>query len=87
MVFPNKVDPDDSLPAAASRCLSHRCPFVQQLGTRGGIPRATAHSERAQWQGGGDRAFLAAVCLTQVVNKSQTARPEGHKDCGTADDS
>lgn len=67
MVFPNKVDPDDSLPAAASRCLSHRCPFVQQLGTRGGIPRATAHSERAQWQGGGDRAFLAAVCLTQVV--------------------
>lgn len=102
MVFLDKVDPDDSLLAAAPRCLSHHCPFVGQLGARGGIPRdaarptgsthcwgmAEGESSQSAPSGrvGETRHFWLLSVLHKLYHTCQTARPEGHEDCGKADD-
>lgn len=48
--------------------------------------RERAHSECAQWLGGGHRVLLAPVSLTQVVIQVPNCRPEGHEECGKSDD-
>lgn len=45
MVFPNKVDPDDSLLAVASWCLSYHCPFFGSW-----VPQEASQGAQPGWQ-------------------------------------